>query len=283
MADLKLFRTSDGQATELVPISVQLERDVQHLIDSNLDRLLGIRHVQSQYPTGKKHRGRIDTLGLDENGCPVIIEYKLRQNENIISQGLFYLDWLLDHRAEFQQIASASLVEGEEIDWETPRVLCIAEAFSRYDVYAVEQISRNIELIRYKRYEGFLILEAVNAPWGTPAVEPGRPQGGNRTSHPLTDDLEGRILSLGDDIQRKELKRYVAFRRLKNFVCVVPHKSYLALYLRLDPTTIGLEAGFSKDVREVGHWGTGSVEVRIESKEAIDKAMPLIQQSYERS
>jgi RecB family endonuclease NucS len=47
--------------------------------------------------TGKTHRGRIDSLGLDENGCPVIIESKRKLNENVINQGLFYLDWLLDH------------------------------------------------------------------------------------------------------------------------------------------------------------------------------------------
>jgi hypothetical protein len=34
------------------------------------------------------HGGRIDTLGLDDNNCPVIIEYKHALNENVISQGL---------------------------------------------------------------------------------------------------------------------------------------------------------------------------------------------------
>jgi len=31
----------------------------------------------------------------------VIIEYNVRSNENVISQGLFYLDWLMDHQGEF--------------------------------------------------------------------------------------------------------------------------------------------------------------------------------------
>jgi hypothetical protein len=35
----------------------------------------------------------------DENGSPVIFEYKRSVNENVINQGLFYLNWLLDHRA----------------------------------------------------------------------------------------------------------------------------------------------------------------------------------------
>jgi RecB family endonuclease NucS len=46
--------------------------------------------------------GRMDTLGIDENGYPVIIEYKRERSENVINQGLFYLDWLMDHRGDFE-------------------------------------------------------------------------------------------------------------------------------------------------------------------------------------
>ena len=35
----------------------------------------------------------MDSIGIDENNCPVIVEYKRSSNENIINQGLFYLDW----------------------------------------------------------------------------------------------------------------------------------------------------------------------------------------------
>jgi hypothetical protein len=39
---------------------------------------------------------------IDEDDSPVIIEYKRATNENVINQGLYYLDWLMDHKAEFQ-------------------------------------------------------------------------------------------------------------------------------------------------------------------------------------
>ncbi len=57
----------------------------------------------------RKHGGRIDSLGLDENGSPVILEYKRSVNENVINQGLFYLDWLLDHKAEFELLVMKKL------------------------------------------------------------------------------------------------------------------------------------------------------------------------------
>ena len=63
---------------------------------------MGVRLLGSEYVTGKVHGGRIDTLGIDENAYPVIIEYKRAVNENVVSQGLYYLDWLLDHKAEFK-------------------------------------------------------------------------------------------------------------------------------------------------------------------------------------
>jgi hypothetical protein len=43
---------------------------------------------------------------LDENGSPVVVEYKRTLNENVITQGLFYIDWLLDYKAEFILLVS---------------------------------------------------------------------------------------------------------------------------------------------------------------------------------
>ena len=115
--------------------------------------------------TGKTHGGRIDTLGLDENASPVIVEYKRALNENVINQGLFYLDWLLDHKAEVKLLVIDRFgrEEADRIDWGGTRLLCIAGDFTRYDEHAVQQINRNIELIRYRNFsEGLLLLEAKN-------------------------------------------------------------------------------------------------------------------------
>jgi len=102
MSDLKLFRTAKTSVTEVQSKSIELERSLQSVIESNLETMLGVRFLGSEYATGKTHGGRIDTLGIDENSCPVIIEYKRALNENVINQGLFYLDWLLDHKAEIK-------------------------------------------------------------------------------------------------------------------------------------------------------------------------------------
>ena len=133
MSDLKLFRFQSGEATELQGTAVALEKSLQSLMEKNLESLLGVRFLASEHSTGKTHGGRIDSLGIDENGSPVIIEYKRATNENVVSQGLYYLDWLLDHKAEFKLLVMEKLgaEAANSISWPSPRLLCIAGGFTK--------------------------------------------------------------------------------------------------------------------------------------------------------
>jgi len=74
MADLKLFRLAPHGVSEIKSKALDLEKSLQTLLKANLEVILGVRFLASEHVTGKTHGGRIDTLGLDENGCPVIIE-----------------------------------------------------------------------------------------------------------------------------------------------------------------------------------------------------------------
>ena len=49
------------------------------------------------------------------------------------------------------------------------------------------------------------------------------------------------IMALGDDVQEKQLKLYMAYRRIKNFASVVVQKRALLIFLKLDPDTVKLE------------------------------------------
>jgi len=133
MGDIRIFCIDGTEARELKGSSVALEKSLQTYIENNLESLLGITFLKSEHSTGKTHGGRIDTLGIDENGFPVIIEYKRATNENVINQGLSYLDWLLDHKADFEQMVLRNLGKTceEKIDWSNPRLLCIAGDFTK--------------------------------------------------------------------------------------------------------------------------------------------------------
>jgi predicted transport protein len=306
VSDIQLFRVdSSGETTELPGRAAAVEKQLQHLIEAQMNTFLGVRFLATEYATGKTHKGRIDSLGIDENGCPVIVEYKRHSNENVINQGLFYLDWLLDHQAEFRWLVMEKLGKetAEHIEWSGTRLLCIAADFTRYDQHAVQLIQRNIELIRYKLFgEDLLLLELVNSvtvlSTGSSSeiiqseaskkstVGKDKSWQEQLSSAPteiaaLFEKTSSYLHSLGDDVQEKHLKLYVAFRRLKNFATVVVLPKRLMLYLKLDPDTVELVENFSRDVRSIGHWGTGNLELSLRTQNDLERAKPLIERSYQ--
>lgn len=317
MSDIKLFHFGGAEVTELPGTAMQVEKSLQVLFESNLEALLGIRFLATEHSTGPVHGGRIDTLGLDEDNSPVIIEYKRSVNENVINQGLFYLDWLLDHRKEFQWMVMERLGAdaANAVEWTAPRLICIAGDFTRYDEHAVKQIARNIELIRYRRFgDDLLMLELVHAPKTasvsprqspktlpvtpgdtveeTPGEEPD-PYFTQRQAYRLAqssselrdifDAAYQFLIGLGDDVQVKELKQYTAFKRIKNFTClqIYPQARSIAAYVRLDPSSVELEEDFSRDVTNIGHHGTGDLEIMLRSMADFEKAQPLLRRAYE--
>ncbi|MGI6856401.1 DUF5655 domain-containing protein [Mesorhizobium sp. 1B3] len=317
MSDIKLFHFGEGGVAELPGSAVQVEKSLQGMFEANLEALLGVRFLASEHSTGPVHGGRIDTLGLDEDNSPIIIEYKRSVNENVINQGLFYLDWLLDHRKEFQWLVMERLgpEAAKGVDWSAPRLLCVAGDFTRYDEHAVKQIARNIELIRYRRFgDDLLMMELVHASRANRSggskvsadsrqlstseqtadgAQENDPYLSQRMSYRLSqsptelrdiyDAVYQFLAGLGDDVQVKELKLYTAFKRLKNFVCmeIYPQARTVTLYLKVDPSTVALDNGFTRDVSNVGHFGTGDLQVTLKSMADFERAQPLLRQAYE--
>ncbi len=296
MSDIKLFKLSNQNVEEIKGKSVAVEKSLQTLIENNPETFLGVTFLESEYNTGKKHGGRIDTLGIDENNCPVIIEYKRSTNENVINQGLYYLDWLLDHKAEFQLLVLNKIGEktAGAIEWSSARLICIAGDYTKYDVYAVDQINRNIELIRYKQFDDLILLELVNAVTEQNVTAEGPkpvrystvPELYEKASDKVKDLVEAIksfVLNLGDDVQIKELKFYFAFKKIKNFASleIHPQNDEVVVFVKLNPDSITLEKGFTRDVRKIGHLGTGDLEIKMKTMEDFEKAKPLLIKSYE--
>ncbi len=303
MGDIKLFRLNNSKTEELMGKSATIEKSLQTLVEKNLETFLGVTFLATEYSTGKTHGGRMDTLGIDENGCPVIIEYKRSTNENVINQGLFYMDWLMDHKATFTLLIQEKLskAESKNIEWNNPRLLCIAGDFTKFDEHAVKQMNRNIELIRYRKFSDNLILfELVNVV-SAQSSPTKKNKGKTKKKEYVTvsehlekadtqikdiyEDIKAFLLSLGDDIQLKTMKNYFAFKRIKNFACVevFSHKKKIMAYIKVEPKTVNLEKGFLRDVSKIGHFGTGNLEITIKNNADLEKAKSLLLQSYEAS
>ena len=295
MSEFKLFSIS-GTIREKASSEVVLERELQNLIEQNMETFFGVRLLKSEYAITN---GRMDSIGIDENNSPVIFEYKRSQNENVINQGLFYLDWLLDHKANFKLlvIEKFGMDAAEKIDWSVPCVICIAHDFTKYDIHAVNQMQRNIKLVAYRKYEDDLILfEHLNAPIVTPLAETTSAEAEEKIStqkthleklniispemNSLYQSVCDYIESLGDDIVKNQLKYYIAYKKIQNMICVEIYNKQIILFLKLHPETVELEDGFTRDMRSIGHYGTGDLQITIKDVKDFEKAKPLIDRAY---
>ncbi len=317
MGEIKMFRIAESGKTELAGEAMQVERSLQSLCEQNLDTLLGVRFLASEYSTGPVHGGRIDTLGIDENCCPVIIEFKRSINENVVNQGLFYLDWLMDHRRDFQWLVMEKYGNdvAKGVDWSGPRLLCIAGDFTKYDEHAVKQIARNIELLRYKRFgQELFMLELVHAPKqarrvnaiigedqpdltsiaseGVKAIDQYqsyrleyRLSQADQKLRDIYEAVRDYLTALGDDVQTKELSLYLAFKRIKNFACleIYPKAKTVLIHLKVDPLNVEIEDGFTRNMTGVGHYGTGDLQVVMRTMDDFVRPQPLFMRSYQES
>ncbi|MCX5238830.1 DUF5655 domain-containing protein [Streptomyces prunicolor] len=293
MSSLKLFHTTNGGVTEVAPCLAEAEADVQALIEAHMETMLGVRFLVSEYSTGPAHGGRIDSLGLDENGAPVIVEYKRGTDAGVINQGLFYLSWLMDHRAEFGHLVRDRFgaTAAAQVLWSAPRLICVAGDFTRYDVHAVREHRRSIDLVRYRLFGSDLLgLETVaSVSGGMPVARRARRQAVARAAADisgasmveLANAVDEVLLGLGDGVNRVERKQYRAYQRLRNFACVCPpQRSKLLVYLKVDPKRVALVPGFTRDVSGLGHHGTGDLEVQLRTPRDVERAQDLFRASY---
>lgn len=184
-------------------------------------------------------------------------------NENVINQGQFYLNWLLDHKDSFKVLVidKLELKAAEDIDWSMPRVICIAGDFTKYDEDAINQMNKNISLLRYKKFgDDLLMFEQLNENIVSPTIheesskETKSEQAGktfdeqlkaaDKSIKILYQNLSNYILSLGDDISETHLKLYAALKKIRNIVTVVACKKKLIFNLPLDVTTFFLKKAF---------------------------------------
>lgn len=300
-------RDAEGWDVELSGTTVALEVELQRRVEAGLEVMLGIRFLASEYPTGPWHRGRIDTLGLDENGSPVVIEYKKGSDSGVLSQAVSYLSWLESAHHEVEALVRKVLgaEAAESIDWRRPRMVCIAAGSSRHDRVAVQRLPERIDLVRYRVFEGDLLsLLLVDSSPGSPGaasrrsrerdavVDTGPPAAviPDRVEPCLVPDclrdLYGELdeaLTAWGEVEVRRLRHYIAYRLMVNRASVLfrPSHGVILVYLTLDPDTVEFEEGFTRDMRGIGHLGTGDVEVRIASAADLDKAGLLIRRAFE--
>jgi len=300
---MALFKIKNGIAKKLVVKNLNLEKNLQSLFEDNLEELLNITFLAREYSTS--FGGRIDTLGIDRNGSPVIIEYKKTQNDNVINQGLSYLRWLLDHKSDFDILCRKNEIK-IDIDWDSPRVICIAENYNKFDLDTADILPINIELLRYRIYDDdILYLEPDNYQkvkismsgitkkakkqkekqkifQKTYSIEDHINKASEKTSM-LFYKLRENITSLDESVIEEPKAKYIAYKTSTNFVDVVIKVSSLKIFLNMKSGQLKDPEALARDLtkpKPIGHWGNGDYEVKIEKESDLEKVFYLINQSY---
>lgn len=294
---MPIFSNQNGKLTMLNAVAFDKERALQQLVEQNLLETLDMYFIASEYHTGS---GRIDTLAIDRDGAPTIIEFKRNKNVNVINQSLSYLKWIKAQRPEFFERLmfnrlGSELAESIRLDWNHPRIVCVAESYSRYDMDTVEVVPLRIDLFKYRLYEGGLFSldmvsvneqhknrvessQEMSADAAQTIIQGMKEQSGSsNTTRQMFDELREKILALDENIVEKPGRRTIAYRLAKNFCEILIKKDILVIDLR--PIDYQDPRGLVSKIYE-GYVVTMNRRITLSDPRDLDYVFGIIQQSY---
>ena len=308
---MPLFAVSKQQLTTVEQTNFSNEKTLQSLIEANLETVFNCRFVACEFPTGPQHAGRIDTLALSEDNNPVIIEYKKVESSELINQSLFYLHWMHDHRGDFEIAAQKALGPNIEVDWSDIRVIYIAPNYKKYDLHAAQVMGANLELWTYRLFknDSLYLEEVLQKSYATTTngsatgkdpkmVAAGKKAAATRANatYTLDEHIDGKppkitelaqtirefIMGLDPAIEEVPKKFYIAYKISQNIACMELQKQRIILYLKLKPKEIKGLPKIARDVSNIGHYGTGDLELSLRSADDFESIKHLIELAYQK-
>lgn len=75
------------------------------------------------------------------------------------------------------------------------------------------------------------------------------------------------------------MRQYIAYKKIGNFVTIDMTNDKIQMYLNLDPSEIELRNNM-RDMTNIGHFGTGNLEIIITSIDEYNQAKALIELAY---
>ena len=306
---MPIFEITENKLLPVEQKNFSLEKDLQTLIEGNLETVFNCRLIATEFSTGAQHAGRIDSLALSEEDNPVIIEYKKVESSELINQSLFYLHWIQDHKGDFEITVQKVLGNDINVDWSNVRVICIAPNYKKYDLHAVQVMGANIELWKYRLFtnntlyleEVFHNTKPVTSTTITNGKNPVMVEAGKKAAlvratatYTFEEHLEGKskqiqelmhsireyVTGLDSTIEEVPKKFYVAYKASQNIVCMEAKTKNIKLFVKLNPSSISVPPSSFRDVSNIGHYGTGDVEFTISTEEQFEEVKQYIEMAY---
>ena len=300
---MKLYnKSSSNKLSNLNEKAFKLEREIQELFEANLEELMELTVVKSEFTIKNK---RIDTLAYDkQTNAFIIIAYKRDKNLSVGDQGFTYLSLMLENKADFIVEYNESLkgnLKRDDVDWTQTRVAFVSTAFTENQVQATNFKDIAIELWEIKQYDNNLIaVTPIKKTNSATSIKPVMQQNqvlrkvseeikvyteeehlanANEEIAELYEKFRDAVLNLSDDIELKPQKFYMAFKKDgTNIACMEMQKKKLKIWIGAKFGTLEDGRNIAKDVTSIGHYGTGDYEIIVDTNNDIEYIMSLIKQ-----
>jgi predicted transport protein len=302
---MKLFSNKDDKLSSLTSKPFKLEREIQNLVEKNLDELFNLQFVRTEFSI---KNFRFDTLCFDkESKSFVVIEYKLGRNFSVIDQGYTYMSILINNPSDFileyNERLGVTLKRGD-VDWSQSRVIFISTDYTEYQKHSVNFKDVPFELWEVKQYENNMfgmvqhknnseesITKISNNPNNVISKVSKKVKIFDEKFHLFTKSrpdwvielykkIKERILNLGD-VEIKFTGQYISFRKKSPFVDIVIYNKGLYTIINMKEGTLNDPNKMTKGFEGKGHWGNGDYFVLINQKTDLDYVMFLINQSFQ--
>jgi len=155
---MQLYQSNGSILNPLERDSFKLERDIQALVEKNMEVLFGLEFVSTEFSIAEF---RLDSLAFDnQNNAFVIVEYKKGHSYSVVDQGYSYLSTMLNNKAEFileYNEKTGKQLKRTDIDWTSSRVIFVSPSFNAYQKNSVNFRDVPFELWEIKKFDGELV------------------------------------------------------------------------------------------------------------------------------
>ena len=302
-----LFQKIQNKLKEINHIDFKLEKDIQKLMENNLEAVFGLEFLETEFPLKDM---RFDTVAYDEeNATFVIIEYKKVRNTSLVDQGYAYLHTVLDRKAELVLLYNKVRNDRKQVSdfsWDMTRIYFVSPYFSKFQLAATGFANMPFKLFEIQQYEGGLIeiseienktetefesstqdkvIESVNK-----EVKVWTFDDYCKKTNPNDDVLElySHLVDSVSDIASFSIdykKVYIAFKAKHTnvFDCAFTKKK-LKIWLNLRWNELGDIPSelHVMDVSNIGHHGNGDYQFDISTDAELEMLVPLIRKTYEK-
>ena len=90
------------------------------------------------------------------------------------------------------------------------------------------------------------------------------------------------LLSLDPSMEEIPKKLYIVYKISQNIACMELQKERVLLYVKLDPKELDLPRRIARDVSNIGHYGTGDLELSVRTQADLETVKPVREQAYQR-